>query len=150
MIIEISKSNQMASIRGGDSGPGTGDPIIGLGNNYTWSLAIADIEPNTADQTLVMNTLNSVMGVIGSVAQSSCQSISFVGAGGYDGEKFSIGGAGEISLGQGQLQSQGSQIDLSGVQDPGFADLSKLPTGTLDAAPDAGVTKWPLVITITD
>lgn len=147
MKIEINRSTKIASISGGDAGPGTGDDI-GQGNNYKWKLPISQIEPDSTKQQLVTQTLGEVMAFIGGVAQSSCQSVSFVGGGDYDGVHFSIGGSSELTMGQGQLQSHGSEIDISGADHPPFSHLSKLPVGTLAASPVPGVTTWDLVITI--
>ncbi len=147
MIIEISKTTNTASISGGDAGPGTGDPL-GQGNIYKWSLGIADIEPDSGKREIVMQTLASIMGVIGSVAQSSSQSVSMSGGGDYDGVHFSYGGSSQLTLGQGQLQAIGSEIDFSSVEDPGFAEISKLPLGRFIAAPVDSVTSRPLVVNI--
>lgn len=147
MIIEISKTTQTASVVGGDAGPGTGDPL-GQGNNYTWSLAIADIEPDHGNREIVMQTLAGIMSVIGGVSQTSCQSVSLNGTGDYDGVHFAYGGSSELTVGTGQLQSIGSEINLSSVDDPGFADISKLPLGRFYAAPVDSVTSRALVINI--
>ncbi len=147
MIIEISKTTNTASIVGGDAGPGTGDPL-GQGNNYKWSLAIGDIEPDHGNREIVMQTLAGVMAVIGGVAQTTCQSVSLNGSGDYDGVHFAYGGSSELTVGTGQLQSIGSEIDFSSVEDPGFAEISKLPLGRFFAAPVGNVTSRALVINI--
>ena len=147
MEILINVSSKMGSINGGDGGPGTGDSI-GQGNNYKWELKIGEIETDSSKQKLVMNTLGSVMGTIGAVAQTTCQSVSLSGSGDYDGVHFSIGGSSELTVGRGQLQCFGSEIDLSGVDNSGFAELNALPLGTYSASPVSGVTKWPLTVII--
>jgi hypothetical protein len=148
MKIEINKSTKIGAVSGGDAGPGAGDGGVGVGNMYNWSLPISQIDPSTGTQKIVINTLNGAIAVICAVAQNTCQGVSFLGGGGYDGVNVSYGGSSELTMNLGQLQAQGSEIDLSRVDDPGFADLSKLPVGTFTAAPVPGVTKWPLEIII--
>lgn len=147
--ITIYKAAQLGFITGGDYGPGK-VPSNGVGISYAWLLSISElVPPDTpkAQQQEVTQTLNSVMSVIGGVAQSSCQSISLAGAGGYDGVSVTIGGTGATSS-QGQLQSHGVGIDLSDVNDPPFADISVLPIGTYTATPVNGVTKQSLSLVI--
>ncbi len=145
----------MASVQGGDAGPGTGDPTLGLANTYNWLLPIADLEPDVSKQALVYSTLNLVMSIIAGNAQSSCGSISLVGSGGYGSNEnpyyiqFSGMPTG-VSAGTGQLQAIGSQIDISGANQSNIGtNVSLLPVGTFAAKPVPGVTTWTLVITIT-
>jgi hypothetical protein len=156
MIIEINKTEQTASIRGGDAGPGTGDPINGIANTYNWTLPISVLEPDINKQNLVYSTFNLVMSAIAANAQSSCRSISMLGSGGYganqnpDYVQFS-GTPASVSAGTGQLQAIGSQIDLSSANQPDMGtNVKLLPVGTFAAQPVPGVTTWPLVITITE
>jgi hypothetical protein len=156
MTIEIRKTLQMASVFGGDAGPGTGDPVLGLANTYNWTLPISDFEPDPSKQTSVAMTFNLVMSIIAGNAQSSCSSISLVGSGGYGSNENASyvqysGMPTSVSAGKGQLQAIGSQIDLRDANQSNLGtDVSLLPIGLFTANPVKGVTVLPLYINITE
>ncbi|AWF82573.1 hypothetical protein BTJ40_18140 [Microbulbifer sp. A4B17] len=137
----------MAYITGGDGGPGV-HSSVSQGISYTWSLDINSIEPNPTLQQNIIATLNSIFSIIGSVAQLSSQSISLIGNAGYSGRQIDIGGSCQSHISQGQLQAHGSEIDISGANQLGFSDISKLPTGTFCASPIRNITKGTLTIII--
>ncbi len=146
ITITIKKSFPTASITGGDGGPGTISDTVGI--QYQWSLPIAELTTDP-DNPLVLNTLSNVMMTVGGVAQTTSQSIPLAAAGDYDGVSVTLGGTGlGPALAGGQLQVHGSHIDLSGVNDPNFAELSCLPVGTFFATPVAGCTKHNVVLVI--
>jgi hypothetical protein len=155
MTIEINKTLAIASIYGGDAGPGTGDQL-GLSNTYNWLLPVSTLEPDLTKQPLVCSTFNLVMSLIAGNAQSSCSSTPLCGSGGYgtiqnpSWVQFSGLPPGSVSAGLGQLQAIGSQIDLSGANQADMGtNVNLLPVGSFSAAPVSGVTSWPLLITIT-
>ncbi|MBS7539768.1 hypothetical protein [Ancylobacter lacus] len=146
ITITITKSLTTASISGGDGGPGQISDTVGI--QYQWSLPLAELTTEP-DNSLVLNTLSNVMAVVGGVAQTTSQSIPLAAAGDYDGDSVTLGGTGlGAGLSGGQLQVHGSHIDLYGVNDPDFADLSCLPVGTFFATPVAGITRHNVVLVI--
>ncbi|WP_444995592.1 hypothetical protein [Aliikangiella sp. IMCC44359] len=114
--ITIHKSQLVASISGGEPGPG--QYVEGGGIKYHWKLPIDNMLPEyspDSEKTEVINALNYIIATIGSVAQSSCQSFSMSGSGGYDGVQLTLTGACANMPTSGQLQSNGAGIDISGA-----------------------------------
>ncbi|WAC25842.1 hypothetical protein [Ancylobacter sp. SL191] len=146
ITITITKSLTTASISGGDGGPGQISDTVGI--QYQWSLPLAELTTEP-DNSLVLNTLSNVMAIVGGVAQTTSQSIPLAAAGGYDGDSVTLGGTGlGPALAGGQLQVHGSYIDLSGVDDPNFAELACLPVGAFFASRVAGITKQKVLLVI--
>ncbi|MEP4443772.1 MAG: hypothetical protein ABJ059_10045 [Hyphomicrobiales bacterium] len=146
----VHKGSAVGSISGGDGGQG----IVATGGaiEYCWSLPVERLmETASHSKQEVMRSLSNTMMAIGSVAMTTSQSIPLDAAADYDGDQICIGGTGlGTGASRGQLQVLGQSINLSSVNDPNFANLSWLPTGTYGAQPIPGQTTGHVTIVIVD
>lgn len=154
--ITIYKAAALGSITGSNAGPGMAISGTMPGLTYSWNFPINTFYKG-ANQEMVINTLNSVMETLVGNAIQSCQSYPAAGAGMYDGDQVQItcnqpygSDSGSFPTPPAQLQIRGEGIDLIGVNDPNFANLSMLPSGVYIAQPINGVTKRILGFIIED
>jgi hypothetical protein len=153
IVVTIDKRFAIGSISGGE--PGLGQPNETAGITYRWNLPLDQFPgyaTNTvAQNTLLRNTIANVMMAVGAAAQTTCQSVPLCAGGDYTDPHISLGGTSpSVGTDGGHLQVHGTYIDLSGVNDPDFAELSCLPLGTVFARPISGQTKGHLLVVITN
>ncbi|MHA7777851.1 hypothetical protein [Roseibium sp. M-1] len=148
--VTIEKGAAIGTVSGGDGGPG--QVSEGGAVNYCWSLPVANLMTGVShSQQEITQTLNSALGVIGSVSMTASQSVPLDASGEYDGVTLCFGGTGlGTGASGGQLQILGQNVNLSGVKDPNFADLSWLPTGSFGALPVSGQSTGHVTLIIKD
>lgn len=153
VTVVVHKTQKIGHAYGGDGGPGTGDPTIGVATSFNWSLPLSSIVPpgtKKSEKTLILNTMTNVMIVIGSASMVAAESVPLDAAGDYDGSTISVAGTGlgTSAPNPAQLQILGSNIDLSGVDQLNYAAISSLPVGTYTAEPVSQVTSKHLTFII--
>lgn len=151
--IEINLETALASVSGGDYGPGKADASIGMGISYIWSMGINTLAPNKSkeEQQNITQTLNSIISIIAGTSHVRCQSFPTAGSGSYDGVSLTLS---QCTIAQapipsaGQMQIYGINIDIIDANNPIFGGFGCLPKGTFIGISTSGVTKRPLLLNI--
>lgn len=142
--IVIEKGAAVATVSGGDGGPGVA--AEGGGVNYCWSLPVANLVPTSHSNAEITAALGDALNIIGGVSMTTSQSVPLDASGDYTDPQLCFGGTGlGTGASGGQLQILGQSIDLSGSE-----NLSYLPTGSYGAKPVSGQTTGHVTVVIKD
>jgi len=142
--IVIQKGAAVATVSGGDGGPGVVAEAGGV--NYCWSLPVANLVPTSHSNAEITAALGDALNIIGGVSMTTSQSVPLDASGDYTDPQLCFGGTGlGTGAAGGQLQILGQSIDLSGSE-----NLSYLPTGAFGAQPVSGQTTGHVTVVIKD